>query len=53
LLQNILPGIDGIDPLASPEEQLRAGVEANVRWTIHQIMDTPEARARHAEGVLR
>lgn len=31
LLQNILPGLDGIDPLASLEEQLRAGVEANVR----------------------
>ena len=53
LLQNILPGLDGIDPSASPEEQLRAGVEANVRWTMRQIMDTPEARARQAEGVLQ
>ncbi len=53
LLQNILPGLDGIDPSASPEEQLRAGVEANVRWTMHQIMETPEARARQAEGVLQ
>ncbi len=53
LLQNILPGLDGIDPSASPEEQLRAGVEANVRWTIHQILETPEAQARQAEGVLQ
>ncbi|MBS1108588.1 MAG: carbonic anhydrase [Anaeromyxobacteraceae bacterium] len=53
LLQNILPGLDGIDPTASPDEQLRAGVEANVRWTMRQILETPEARAREAEGVLQ
>ena len=53
LLQNILPGLDGIDPSASPEEQLRAGVEANVRWTIRQILETPEGQARQAEGVLQ
>lgn len=53
LLRSILPGLDGIDPSASPGEQLRAGVEANVRWTIRQIMDTPEAQARQAEGVLQ
>jgi carbonic anhydrase len=53
LLQGILPGLEGIDPSASPEAQLHAGVEANVRWTIHQIMETPEARARQAEGVLQ
>ena len=53
LLQNILPGLDGIDPTASPDEQLRAGVEANVRWTIRQIMESPEAQARQAEGVLQ
>jgi carbonic anhydrase len=53
LLQGILPGLDGIDPAASPEDQLRAGVEANVRWTIRQIMDSPEAKARQAEGILQ
>jgi len=53
LLQNILPGLDGIDPTAPPDEQLRAGVEANVRWTMRQILETPEARAREAEGVLQ
>lgn len=52
LLQNLLPGLEGIDPGASPEDQLRAGVEANVRWTMHQILDTPEARARQSEGVM-
>jgi len=53
LLENILPGLDAIDPAASPEEQLRAGVEANVRWAIRQILDTPEAKQRQAEGVLQ
>jgi carbonic anhydrase len=53
LLQNILPGLDGIDPGLPPEEQLRVGVEANVRWTIHQILDTPEAKAREDEGVMK
>jgi carbonic anhydrase len=53
LLQNILPGLDGIDPGLSPEAQLRVGVEANVRWTIRQIMETPEAKAREAEGVMK
>jgi carbonic anhydrase len=52
LLQNILPGLDGVDPALAPDAQLRAAVEANVRWTMRQILDTPEARAREAEGVM-
>jgi len=53
LLERILPGLDGIDPHLPPEEQLRLGVEANVRWTVRQILETPEAKARLAEGVMR
>ena len=53
LLENILPSLDGIDPALAPEARLRAAVEANVRWTVRQILDTPEARAREAEGVMR
>ena len=53
LLANILPGLDGIDPGAPPDVQLRAAVEANVRWTIRQILDSPEAKEREAEGVMR
>jgi carbonic anhydrase len=52
LLESIVPGLDGIDPGQPPEEQLRAAVVANVRWTMRQIMETPEARARQAEGVM-
>jgi len=53
LLQNLLPALDGVDPMLSPDEQLAVGVEANVRWTMHQILEAPEARARQAEGVMQ
>jgi carbonic anhydrase len=53
LLDNIIPGLDGISADASADDQLTAGVEANVRWSMRQIVDTPEAQARVAEGVLR
>ncbi len=53
LLRNILPGLEAVDLRAEPEARLRAAVEANVRWTVRQILDTPEARARDAEGVMK
>lgn len=28
-------------------------MEANVRWIMRQILDTPEAQAREAEGVMK
>ena len=53
LLQNILPALDGIDPLLPEKAQLRAAVEANVTWTVRQILETPEAKAREKEGVMQ
>jgi len=53
LLQSILPGLDGVAPGLRAAERLRAGVEANVRWTIRQILESPEGRARQAEGVMK
>jgi carbonic anhydrase len=53
LLQSILPCLDGIDPRAEPKVQLARAVEANVRWTMRQIAETPEAGKRSAEGVYR
>ena len=53
LLENITPGLTGISADASPEEQMEAGVEANVRWAMHQLLETPEAKARAAEGVMK
>jgi carbonic anhydrase len=53
LLDSIRPGLEGIPAELEPEEQVRRGVEANVRWSMHQLLDTPEGRARLAEGRLR
>jgi carbonic anhydrase len=53
LLGNITPGLDDIRSDMSAGEQLIAGVEANVRWSMRQIMETPEAQARASEGVLK
>ena len=53
LLQSVLPALDAIDPTLAPDEQLAAAVEANVRWTMRQVLATPEAQARQAEGVMQ
>ncbi len=53
LVRSILPALDGIDAHAEPDVQAGQAVEANVRWTMRQIADSPEGRARAAEGVYR
>ena len=53
LLRNILPGLEAMDPALGPEERLAAAVEANVRWTVRQLLETPEAQARVAEGAMK
>ena len=53
LLEQIIPALDGLDPQAPPAELLSAGVEANVRRTIRELLATPEAQARNGEGVFR
>ena len=30
-----------------------AAVEANVRWSMHQLLETPEAKARLVEGTMK
>lgn len=50
LLENILPGLDGLDGGGAPHERIDAAVEANVRWSMQQVRETPEARARMVEG---
>jgi len=32
---------------------MRQAVEANVRWTVKSILETPEAQERRGEGVLQ
>lgn len=50
LLQCITPGLPDYAPHLCSEERLSHAVENNVRWTIRQILDSPEGRARAAEG---
>jgi carbonic anhydrase len=44
LVRMIEPGLKDIDPNLSPERQLRAAVEANVRWTMAQLTELPDLR---------
>jgi carbonic anhydrase len=53
LLASIVPGLPEFDSQVSPAEQLSRAVEANVRWTVRQILDSPEGQSRVAEGRLR
>ena len=53
LLEEILPALDAVDPALPPAELLRAAVEANVRWTVRAIRESPEGAARMAEGRFR
>ena len=46
LLQRIVPGLENVKDLAG-------AVEANVHWSMRQLRETPEGRARMAEGVLK
>ena len=53
LLESILPGLEGINPSAPAEVQWQHAVEANVRWSVHQLAATPGARTFLAEGRIR
>ena len=53
LLKNILPGLPDIDTQLAPQDLLAVAVEANVRWSMHQLLETPEAGMRVAEGVMK
>jgi carbonic anhydrase len=44
LVKNIAPGLPDSDPRMPADKVLAAAVEANVRWSMRQLMDTPEAR---------
>jgi carbonic anhydrase len=49
----ILPALPELDPRASPDERLTRAIEANVRWTVQQILNSPEGKARVAEGRMK
>jgi len=53
LVDNILPGLDAVDPGLPPAVQLQRAIESNVRWTVRQIRQTPEGQRRVAEGQMQ
>jgi carbonic anhydrase len=53
LVNSILPGMAQLDPNLSAAKRLSRAVENNVRWTVRQILDSPEGQARTAEGRMK
>ena len=53
LLENIVPALDNLDPTLPPAALLSAAVEANVRRTIRELLESPEGKARMAEGGVK
>jgi carbonic anhydrase len=53
LVDNILPGIPDVSSQASEEEQLTTAIEANVRWSIRQILQTAAGQYATRAGVVR
>jgi len=53
LVESILPALEDIDPQLTPEAMLAQAVQANVRWTMRQILETPEGRERQIAGRVK
>ena len=50
LVDSIVPGLEALDPQLSPEAMIVQAVEANVRWTMRQILGSLEAGRQPADG---
>jgi len=53
LVESILPGLADLNPQLDPETMSAQAVEANVRWTMRQIFETPEGQERQADGSVK
>jgi carbonic anhydrase len=53
LLRSIIPGLKGIRAGRNTPARLDAAVEANVRWSMHQLLETPEVKARGKESGMK
>ncbi len=53
LVDSILPGLPDFDPQLPPEACLAQAVEANVRWTIHKLSETPEGKRGLMSGLMK
>jgi carbonic anhydrase len=52
LVDSIMPGLSELDPQLPPQVRLARAVEANVRWNVRRILNSPEGQARLVEGRL-
>lgn len=53
LLENIRPALEGLDAEQPTELLLHSAVEANVRHTVRELLDTPEAKANLVAGQMK
>lgn len=53
LVDGIMPALAGVDPRLPPRTRLKQAVENNVRQTVRAIRESPEGRARLAEGRMK
>jgi len=53
LLKYIDPALDHLDPSLPPAALLSAAVEANVRWTVRLVAESPEGKARLAKNDVK
>ena len=53
LLANIDPALGNLDPALPPAALLSAAVEANERWTVQQVLESPEGKLRAAQGDVK
>jgi carbonic anhydrase len=53
LVNSILPGMADLDPKLPAAKRLSRAVENNVRWTVRQILESPEGKARAGEGRMK
>jgi carbonic anhydrase len=53
LLRNIVPALDNLDLTLPPVALLSAAVEANVRWTMRELLESPEGKTRAARGDVK
>jgi hypothetical protein len=44
LLDNILPGLRDLPAELAEDAEMRAAVKTNVRWSMHQMLETPGQR---------
>ncbi len=53
LVDGLLPAISQVDPDLDEEAQVAQAVEANVRFILRQILESPEGQMRQEEGRMK